>query len=83
MKNGMSRPVDDLGRIVLPIEIRRSMNINNGDRLNITVEGGRIVLQPAKKDGCVICGKAHRHGKTFKGKFVCASCALDISAYMT
>lgn len=80
---GISRPVDDLGRIVLPIEIRRSMNINVGDRINITVDGGNIVLRPDKEDGCAVCGKDRRNGKTYKGKFICSGCLLELSAMTT
>lgn len=41
---GITRPVDNLGRIVLPIELRRSLDIGEGDRLEIFVQGDNIVL---------------------------------------
>ena len=44
---GMSRKVDDMGRVVLPIELRRNLNIDEGTALEIYVdESGNIVLQP-------------------------------------
>ena len=47
MKNtGITREVDSAGRIVLPMELRRNMGINAGDALEISVDGGNIVLSP-------------------------------------
>ena len=47
MKNtGITRKVDDMGRIVLPMELRRNMGIVDGTPLEISVEGGNIVLSP-------------------------------------
>ena len=47
MKNtGITRKVDDMGRIVLPMELRRNMGIAEGDALEISVDGGNIVLSP-------------------------------------
>ncbi len=42
---GIVRKVDELGRIVLPIELRRTMNINEGDPLEIFVDDNRIILR--------------------------------------
>ena len=47
-RSGLSRPVDALGRIVIPAELRRSLGIAEGDRLTLSLEGERIVLE---KDG--------------------------------
>jgi len=69
---GVVRKVDELGRIVLPIELRRTMDIDIKDPLEIFTEGSNIILrkyQPA----CVICGEANKT-QTFKGKLVCKSC---------
>ena len=47
MKNtGITRKVDDMGRIVLPMELRRDMGIEHGDALEISVDGDNIVLSP-------------------------------------
>lgn len=47
MKNtGITRKVDDMGRIVLPIELRRNLNIDDGTPLEISVDGNNIVLSP-------------------------------------
>lgn len=54
---GMVRKIDNLGRIVLPIELRRVLEIDQDSSLQIFVEGDEIILkkyQPA----CVFCGEA-------------------------
>ncbi|EEG77329.1 AbrB/MazE/SpoVT family DNA-binding domain-containing protein [Dethiobacter alkaliphilus] len=74
---GIVRKVDELGRIVIPIELRRVLNIDIKDSLEIFVEGEKIILrkyQPA----CVFCENAedvHQH----KGRMVCHECAKEIS----
>lgn len=69
---GIVRKVDELGRIVLPIELRRTLDIAERDSLEIYVDGPSIVLrkyQPA----CVFCDDA-KNVLNFKGKNVCPSC---------
>ena len=48
-ETGVIRPIDGLGRVVLPIEIRRKMDINNGDCLEIFLDKNSIVLKKYKK----------------------------------
>lgn len=45
MKTGIIRRIDDLGRIVIPREIRRKMNINEGDPLEICLDGDKLYLE--------------------------------------
>jgi transcriptional pleiotropic regulator of transition state genes len=52
---GIVRRIDDLGRIVLPMELRRTLGIHVKDPLSISVDGERIILQK-HKDSCAICG---------------------------
>lgn len=69
---GIVRKVDELGRIVLPIELRRTLDIAERDSLEIYVDGSSIVLrkyQPA----CVFCDDA-KDVISFKGKNVCQNC---------
>lgn len=49
--SGISRPVDALGRIVIPAEMRRALGIGEGDRLSLSLDGGRIVLEKDGGDG--------------------------------
>ena len=69
---GIVRKVDELGRIVLPIELRRTLDIAEKDSLEIYVDGSSIVLkkyQPA----CIFCDDA-RDVINFRGKNVCVNC---------
>ena len=52
---GIVRRVDDLGRIVIPMELRRTLGINVKDPMAIMVDGDKIILQK-HRDVCSICG---------------------------
>ncbi|MEE6143126.1 AbrB/MazE/SpoVT family DNA-binding domain-containing protein [Bacillus cereus] len=57
MKNtGVSRKVDELGRVVIPIELRRTLGIAEGTALGFHVEGENIVLRKQDKS-CFVTGK--------------------------
>ncbi len=74
----MSRKVDELGRIVLPVELRRLHGIRPGDALDISVDGDSIVLRKIER-GCVFCsGEADL--VAYRGRSVCAPCLREISA---
>lgn len=69
---GIVRKVDELGRIVLPIELRRTLDIAEKDCLEIYIDGPSIVLkkyQPA----CIFCDEA-KDIVVFRGKNVCSKC---------
>jgi transcriptional pleiotropic regulator of transition state genes len=73
MKNtGMSRKLDDLGRIVIPAEIRKSLSLKVGGVLDISVEDERIILT-SRQDSCVFCG-AKNDLNEFKQRMVCVTC---------
>jgi AbrB family transcriptional regulator, transcriptional pleiotropic regulator of transition state genes len=74
---GIVRRVDDLGRIVIPMELRRTLGINVKDPLAIYTEGERIILTK-HKDSCVICGAADVDTTAVKGRPVCASCVAEV-----
>ncbi len=44
--SSMTLRIDQLGRVVLPEQVRNSLNLHEGDALNLQLEGGRIVLEP-------------------------------------
>ena len=73
---GIVRPVDGLGRIVLPIEIRRNLDIQERDQLEIYLEGDRIILRKSET-ACIFCG-ASRGLAEYKGKSVCRDCAKNL-----
>ena len=75
---GLVRRVDELGRIVLPIELRRTLEIEERDALEVYVDGSSIVLkkyQPA----CIFCGNA-KNMTTYKGKNICPACLRQLKA---
>ena len=73
----MARKVDDLGRIVLPVELRRLHGIHTGDALEISVDGDSIVLRKLAL-GCVFCGGDERL-RDYKGRGLCGACADDLA----
>ena len=69
---GIVRKVDELGRIVLPIELRRTLGIEEKDRIEIFVDGESIILrkyQPA----CIFCDNA-KDIINYKGTNICPAC---------
>jgi transcriptional pleiotropic regulator of transition state genes len=73
---GIVRKVDELGRVVIPIELRRTLGIDIKDPIEIYVDGESIILkkyQPA----CIFCDRAD-NVTVFKGKNVCADCIKEI-----
>ncbi len=73
---GMVRKVDDLGRIVIPIELRRTMGIEERDALEIYVANDRIVLKKYEP-ACIFCGNAD-DAVNFKGKIICRECMKEV-----
>jgi len=69
---GIVRKVDELGRIVLPIELRRTLDIAERDSLEIFVDGPSIVLRKYQPS-CVFCDSA-KNVINFKGKNICPAC---------
>lgn len=69
---GIVRRVDDLGRIVIPMELRRTLGIHVKDPLSISVEGERIILEKYR-ESCVICG-SETDVALVKDRPVCAEC---------
>lgn len=70
---GMTRPVDSLGRVVLPKELRNLLDIKeNEDRLEIFVDGEDIVLRKYKR-GCTFCGGMDEL-REFCGEHICGEC---------
>ena len=74
---GIIRKVDDLGRIVLPIELRRILDIAERDELEIYMEGDRIVLQKHEST-CIFCG-SDRRLTNYRGKNVCQDCIRNLN----
>lgn len=73
---GIVRRVDDLGRIVIPMELRRSLGIHVKDPIAIYTEGERIILQK-HESACVFCGTTDGVAEV-KGRPVCTKCLKAI-----
>ncbi len=69
---GIVRKIDGLGRIVLPIELRKHMEIATGDDIEIFVDGNTIVLEKYSPS-CVFCGSKDNL-VDYEGKNVCKCC---------
>lgn len=73
---GIVRKVDELGRIVLPIELRRTLDIAEKDSLEIYVDGSQIILKKYEPS-CIFCGDA-RNVVNYKGKNICTACLAEM-----
>lgn len=55
-RTGITRGIDDLGRVVIPKELRRGLNVNPGDSFEIFLDdSGNVILTPVRSH-CVFCG---------------------------
>ena len=69
---GIIRKVDDLGRIVLPIELRRTLDIVERDELEIFMDGDQIILRKYEP-ACIFCA-SDRKLEVYNGKNICRDC---------
>lgn len=74
---GIIRRVDELGRVVIPIEIRNQFNIAEKDPIEIYVDGTSIILKKFEPN-CIFCG-SNQDLLTFHDKLVCTECANKIA----
>ena len=77
---GIVRKVDELGRVVIPIELRRTLGIEEKDALEIYVDADKIILkkyQPA----CIFCNTAEDI-VNFKGKNICVNCRKELQSIL-
>ena len=75
---GMVRQLDALGRVVLPIELRRTLDISTRDMLEILVEGDSIILRKYEPN-CHFCGSGTGL-TTYKDKQICKRCLSEIKS---
>lgn len=73
---GIVRKVDELGRIVLPIELRRTLDIEIKDPIEIYVDGDYILLKKYEP-ACIFCGNA-KNVKRIHDKNVCGECLKEM-----
>ncbi|MDF2649838.1 MAG: abrB 2 [Paenibacillus sp.] len=70
---GIVRKIDELGRIVIPMELRRTMNISEKDPLEIFVDGEQIILRKYSP-GCISCGSTKQLKPLPSGRYLCHDC---------
>lgn len=73
---GIVRCLDDLGRVVIPIETRRAMHIENRDPIEIFVSDNQIILKKFTPS-CIFCG-CDKELMEFKEMTVCKKCARSL-----
>ena len=73
---GIGRQVDERGRIVLPIELRRTMDIAEKDAIEIYVDGASIILRKYEPT-CIFCGDA-KNVINYRGKNICPNCLKEM-----
>ena len=73
---GIVRPVDPLGRVVIPVELRRTLNIKTDDSLEVFVDGDYIMLKKYEP-ACIFCGNA-KDVENIHGKNVCRKCLEEL-----
>ena len=76
-KTGITRAIDEVGRIVLPKELRATMDLNTKDELDISVDGDRIILKKIQPS-CIFCGSSENLVE-FKENKICQSCIAEIA----
>lgn len=74
---GIVRKVDELGRIVIPIELRNKLDIAIKDPIEIFVEGSSIILKKYEPN-CIFCGNS-KELSSYKDKLVCSKCLAKLS----
>jgi len=73
---GVVRRIDELGRIVIPKELRDAYGIEAGDPIEFYTSDGEIILRKYQP-GCVFCGETENL-ETFHGKHVCRRCKDEL-----
>lgn len=81
MATAKTTRMDAQGRVILPPHIRKELNLNAGQLVTVSLEGGTIKIQPAE-ERCVLCGEAakNKYAVGPKSALICENCAKGIAA---
>lgn len=74
---GIVRRMDELGRVVIPMELRNQFKIVEKDPIEIFVDGSSIVLKKYEPN-CIFCGNS-KDLTSYKDKLVCSKCLTKLS----
>ena len=77
---GIVRKIDELGRVVLPIEMRKTLNLQIRDEVEIQMQDKSIVItkyEPEKDNRCVFCA-SQENLQQFKGSWICRDCLQEL-----
>lgn len=79
IRTGIIRRVDELGRVVIPVELRNQLGIGPGQPVEILQgEQGDVILRPYQRR-CALCGKAHPADlRAFREGFICTRCLREV-----
>lgn len=75
---GIIRSIDKIGRLVIPIELRRELGLNTGEPVQMYVEGNRVIVEKYKKV-CFICGRSSSSYNVIHNKKICNACKADLN----
>jgi AbrB family transcriptional regulator, transcriptional pleiotropic regulator of transition state genes len=76
--SGIARKIDDLGRVVLPVEIRRALGLQAGDEVDFALDDSTVLMHKVEAR-CTFCGGADDL-HAFRGRQVCSSCSSELGA---
>ena len=76
-ETGIVRKIDELGRVVIPIETRKKFDINEKDSIEIYVDGDSIILKKYEPN-CIFCGVNKKNLLNYKDKLICKNCVEKI-----
>lgn len=74
---GIVRKIDELGRIVIPVEIRNDLNISIKDPIEIYTQGSSIIFKK-HEDSCIFCND-NKNLINYNDKLICSSCLENLS----
>lgn len=75
--NGIIRKLDRLGRVVIPKEIRKSLDIKEGEAVTIIDESNHVIIKKYY-DGCIFCG-SQEDLIEYKNMHVCKKCRESLN----
>lgn len=76
MSEDVKRKIDELGRIIIPLEMRSALGWNDDTEISVSREGEQLILQ-TYQGGCLLCGNK-KYVRLIHGKFVCQKCIDEL-----